>query len=51
MTHFIFRDLWADRLSLSSQLEEKFGILGARVFGLESTVHDILNTDQQTICK
>lgn len=46
MTHFIFKDLWADRLFLSSQLKEKFGVLGTRVSNLESAFHDIPNTHQ-----
>ncbi|XP_059289180.1 uncharacterized protein LOC132042671 isoform X1 [Lycium ferocissimum] len=49
MTHFIFRDLWADRISLSSQLKEKFGVLGTRVSNLESVLHDSPNTHQDTI--
>nr|XP_016479514.1 PREDICTED: uncharacterized protein LOC107800794 isoform X1 [Nicotiana tabacum] len=35
MTHFIFKDLWADRFSLSSQLKEKCSVLETRVSSLE----------------
>lgn len=46
MSQFIFRDLWAHQLSLSSQLEEKFGVLGTRVSNLELALHDTPNTQQ-----
>ncbi|KAM3266457.1 hypothetical protein P3S67_028700 [Capsicum chacoense] len=46
ITHFIFKDLWADRLSLSSQMKEKFGVLETRVSNLESALHDTPNTQQ-----
>ncbi|XP_052207895.1 uncharacterized protein LOC127811768 [Diospyros lotus] len=38
ITHFIFKDLWIDRQSLSSHLKEKFDALDARVSNLEQVV-------------
>ncbi|CAN4076915.1 unnamed protein product [Withania somnifera] len=46
ITHFIFKDLWADRLSVSSQLREKFGVLETRVSTLESALHDTPDAQQ-----
>ncbi|KAF7132146.1 hypothetical protein RHSIM_Rhsim09G0019700 [Rhododendron simsii] len=38
MTHFVFQDLWADRQSLSSQLQENFDAVDARVSNLEQVM-------------
>ncbi|KAF7131816.1 hypothetical protein RHSIM_Rhsim09G0018700 [Rhododendron simsii] len=38
MTQFVFQDLWADRQSLSSQLQENFDAVDARVSNLEQVM-------------
>ncbi|KAA8531435.1 hypothetical protein F0562_006212 [Nyssa sinensis] len=46
MSHFIFKDLWVDSYSLSSQLKEKFDALDARVFNLERVLDKTPNPHQ-----
>ncbi|KAI3470161.1 hypothetical protein Pfo_026824 [Paulownia fortunei] len=38
IAQFVFKDLWTDRNSLISQLEEKFNSLDTRVSNLESVI-------------
>ncbi|KAL6970716.1 hypothetical protein U1Q18_030410 [Sarracenia purpurea var. burkii] len=38
ITHFVFKDIWADRQFLSSQLMQRFDDLDARVSNLESII-------------
>ncbi|CAH8291023.1 unnamed protein product [Eruca vesicaria subsp. sativa] len=38
--HLVWRDLYAERFAISSEIKEKFGALEGRVSGLESTGHE-----------
>nr|DAD43426.1 TPA_asm: hypothetical protein HUJ06_001656 [Nelumbo nucifera] len=46
ISHFVWRDLWADRHSLSSDMKERFDILEARVSNLESLAIIKSETDE-----
>ncbi|GMP78692.1 hypothetical protein CsSME_00034528 [Camellia sinensis var. sinensis] len=38
ITHFVFKDIWSDRQSLSCQLKQKFDALDTRVSNLEPVI-------------
>jgi len=46
ITHFIYKDLWTDRESLSYQLKQQFDALDARVSKLEPVLPDIPHSNQ-----
>ncbi|CAN6894750.1 unnamed protein product [Brassica oleracea] len=40
VAHLVWRDLYAERFAISSDMKEKFGALESRVAGLESAGHE-----------
>ncbi|XP_019059077.1 PREDICTED: uncharacterized protein LOC104822455 [Tarenaya hassleriana] len=49
IAHLIWRDLYADRYSISSDMKEKFNALEARVSGLESPTVENPNSNPTQI--
>ncbi|KAJ0234077.1 hypothetical protein HA466_0276220 [Hirschfeldia incana] len=40
VAHLVWRDLYAERFAISSDMKEKFAALESRVTGLESSGHE-----------
>ncbi|CAN8260131.1 unnamed protein product [Cochlearia groenlandica] len=47
IAHLVWRDLYAERFAISSDMKEKFNGLEGRVSGLESTGHDEIQSPVQ----
>ncbi|XAR71101.1 hypothetical protein NMG60_11028213 [Bertholletia excelsa] len=48
-TQFVFKDLWVDRQSLSSQLKHKFDALDTRISNLEQVIPTTNATPHQNL--
>ncbi|KAK4270053.1 hypothetical protein QN277_023139 [Acacia crassicarpa] len=46
ISHFVWKDLWVDRHSLSADMKQKFDALEARVSNLESLPHQSSTSEQ-----